>query len=278
MSNCKNSYGITHVKLVIDPAFEFLRAYLSALPEKFDERGKVIHEGRNVIRQDEAGPVKLVIKSYRRIYLANRIRYTYFYPSKAQRAFDHAQLLLEKNIQTPRPIAYLEYTEGGLLKQSFFVSEYTGSLPLSAIFKMKVPDLRALLMSFARFTYQLHQQNIYHVDYSIGNILFLKNGHGYEFSLIDNNRMHFGPINYLKGIRNLERLGLPVEILAYIAKEYARLRGIHEIIAVERLFHYHRNRLMRVRAKEWMKDVLKRLNVLAQSALPQRREIVKSER
>src|SRR5690606_11199953 len=109
-----------------------------AIPDRFEELGRVIHNDRNILRHDESGNVALVIKSYRRIYLPNRIRYTYFYPSKARRAFDYARFLLDKGFITPKPIAYIECKNNLLLTESYFVSEYTEFQPLKYI--RELPD------------------------------------------------------------------------------------------------------------------------------------------
>lgn len=242
--------------MIIDPEFNFLQDYLDELPSKFDSVGKVIQSNRNIIREDKVQDVRLVIKSYRRIYLINRIRYTYLYPSKAQRAFDYAKVLLEKGFHTPRPIAYIEIIKNGLINQSYFISEYTDFQPLNTIFTLTLPHQMELLKEVARFTYRLHQNNIYHIDYSVGNILFKQINGRYEFSLIDNNRIKFSTISFEKGIGNLKRLGLPVEHLTWIGKEYARLWNVDEIISMERLFHYKRNQLERNRVKKSMKNLL----------------------
>lgn len=93
-------------KVVVHPDYPHLEEYVREIPERFHALGKIIHKDRNILRRDEAADTALVIKSYGRIYLPNRIRYTYFYPSKAQRAFDYAGLLLQNGFGTPRPIAY----------------------------------------------------------------------------------------------------------------------------------------------------------------------------
>lgn len=225
-------------KTIIDPAYDFLKEYIEDLPHRFASLDKVLHAQRNLIKEDTVQGTRLIIKSFRRIYLTNRIRYTYFYASKAQRAFDNGKLLLEKDFLTPCPIAYIETSRHGLIDQMFFVSEYTDFQPLNTVNKTLDSATLQLLKSLAHHTFRLHQSNIYHVDYSTGNILFRERNGEYEFSLIDNNRMKLGVISFKKGIRNFSRLGLPAEHLALVGKEYARLWGVDEVAALERLFHH----------------------------------------
>ena len=80
-------------QIVINPTFEYLRSYIERIPENFDSLGHVIEDKRNVLRKDWVDEMPIVLKSFRRIYLTNKIRYSFFHPSKAERAFDHAMIL-----------------------------------------------------------------------------------------------------------------------------------------------------------------------------------------
>ncbi|HEX7014300.1 MAG TPA: lipopolysaccharide kinase InaA family protein [Cyclobacteriaceae bacterium] len=247
-------------KVVVHPDYRHLEDYVRDIPLRFHSLGKIIHKDRNVLRRDEMADTALVIKSYGRIYLPNRIRYTYFYPSKAQRAFDYAGVLLENGFRTPRPIAYIECFSRGILTDSFFISEYTDFQPLKTIRKLTSDEQTTLLEDLATFTYRLHQSQIYHGDYSIGNILYKKIGGRFEFSLVDNNRMKFGPVNFHRGIRTMGRLGLPAEHLVAIGKMYGRLWNVDEIVVMERLFHYQKSQRDSYLLKQSGKLLLRKLN------------------
>jgi hypothetical protein len=247
-------------KVVVHPDYRHLEDYVREIPERFHSLGKIIHKDRNILRRDEIADTSLVIKSYGRIYLPNRIRYTYFYPSKAQRAYDYANVLLENGFRTPQPIAYIECFERGLLTNSYFICEYTDFQPLKTIRSLPSYEQTTLLEDLATFTYRLHQSHIYHGDYSIGNILYKRIDDRYEFSLVDNNRMRFGPINFERGIRTMGRLGLPAEQLVAIGKMYGRLSNVDEIVVMERLFHYQRSRRDSYLLKQSGKLLLRKLN------------------
>lgn len=247
-------------EIFIDPDYIHLEEYVRAIPDRFEELGRVIHNDRNILRHDESGNVALVIKSYRRIYLPNRIRYTYFYPSKARRAFDYARLLLDKGFITPKPIAYIECKNNLLLTESYFVSEYTEFQPLKYISELPAEEQEELLDELAAFTYRLHLNHIYHGDYSVGNILFKRIDGRFEFSLVDNNRMKFGPVSFSRGVRTMGRLGLPAEQLVTIGKLYGRLWDIDEIVVMERLFHYQKNMRNANSLKRSGKQLLRKLN------------------
>jgi serine/threonine protein kinase len=243
-------------RIITNPAYSFLQEYIENIPQTFGNRGIVLHAKRNIIKEDMVQGVRLVIKSFKRIYLPNRIRYTYFASSKAQRAFDNAHILTRLGFTTPRPIAYIEITRDGLITEMYFVSEYTDFVALDAIRQTSLEDARPLLLQLARHTYKLHQTGVYHIDYNLENILFREHDGQYELSLIDNNRMKFGLIRFEDGIRNFERLGLSAEHLTLIGQEYARLSDVPEVIAIERLFYYKRKQLDRRLRKKALKEIL----------------------
>ncbi|MEJ7644680.1 MAG: lipopolysaccharide kinase InaA family protein [Chryseolinea sp.] len=240
-------------KIIINPEFEFLGDFLADLPHRFNSLGILLHAHRNIIREDTVKGVRLVVKSFKRIYLPNKIRYTYFYPSKAQRAYDNAHVLLSNGFNTPRPLAYLEIVKRGLIDEMFFVSEYTDFASLEKIHKDPAIATPELLMAFAAFTFSLHRNNIYHVDYNLGNILTNFVNGEYQFALIDNNRMLFKSIGFNEGIGNFVRLGLSSDQLTIIGKEYARLWKVDESIGIRLLFEkklaqsrkFERNRSMK---------------------------------
>ncbi|MBT1688182.1 lipopolysaccharide kinase InaA family protein [Dawidia soli] len=253
-------------RIITDPAYSFLQEYVENIPHTFGDRGIVLHAKRNIIKEDTVHGVHLVIKSFKRIYLPNRIRYTYFASSKAQRAFDNAHILTKLGFTTPRPIAYIEITRDGLITDMYFVSEYTDFVALDKIREAPLEEARPLLLQLARHTYQLHQTGVYHIDYNLENILFRQHDGRYELSLIDNNRMKFGLIRFNDGIRNFERLGLSTEHLTFVGREYARLWNVPEVIAIERLFYYKRKQLEKRLRKKALKQVLAGLKNLRETS------------
>lgn len=42
---------------------------------------------------------------------------------------------------------------------------------------------------------ELHEAEVYHADFSPGNVLYDRTEEGVRFSLIDINRMYFGPVS-----------------------------------------------------------------------------------
>lgn len=244
-------------KVVVNPRYQNLQAYMEAIPAELDSLGNLLYDKRNIIREDTVNGVRMVIKSFKRIYLPNRIRYTYWHTSKAARAYSNANILIENGFNTPAPIGYIEVYKNGLLNAMFFVCEYTSLPSLQIINTFPENEVRKILTDFTRFTYRLHQRNIYHIDYNITNILFHKAGDAYTFSLIDNNRMGFGRVSFIKGLKNFRLLKLTPEQRTVIGKEYARLWGMDENVGASKLLAYSEAEARQRRFRKSFKKILK---------------------
>lgn len=243
-------------KIVINPKYQFLEKYINQVPEHFKNLTEVLYDVRNVIKADEVSNVKLVIKSFHRNYLTNRIRYTFFHPSKAKRAYDNGMELIKRGFLTPDPVAFIERFEYGLMNESFFICLRTDFTKLEFHF---ASGGEQLMKELAKYTFHLHQSGIYHLDYSNGNILCKSEGDHYQFSLVDNNRMKFGSFSYQRRLKNFRLLGLSHEHLVTVAGEYARLENrdpqeaINYVVSSERK-HSERRKLR----KKLKKSILNR--------------------
>jgi hypothetical protein len=244
-------------KVILHPRYQHLQAYIEAIPATFDSLGNVLYNKRNVVREDTFEGVRMVIKSFKRIYLPNKIRYTYWHPSKAARAYANAILLLDNGFNTPAPIAYIEVTKNGLLREMYFVCEYTALQSLQAIKDFSEEETKKILLDFTRFTFRLHTQSIYHIDYNISNILFEKINDTYVFSLIDNNRMGFGRVDFNKGLKNFRLLKLTDAQRALIGKEYARLWRVDETLGAEKLIALSTSEASQRKFRKSFKKLLK---------------------
>jgi hypothetical protein len=102
-----------------------------------------------------------------------------------------------------------------------------------------VPDAENKLRSFAFFTAALHEAEIYHIDYSPGNVL-IKNmpDNTYQFSLIDINRMQFKSVSKEEALKNLDRMCLSRRISSDIARYYAQYKGWNAKNTVDKVNDY----------------------------------------
>lgn len=236
--------------LMINPKYEYLREYISRLPETFEQEGRVIYRGRNLIKVLKIGDLEINVKRYGVPLLVNKIVYAFFRLSKGKRAFHYPEMLLAKGFETPCPIAYLEQKRWGLIQHSFFVSIQS---PYQHKFyefgNADVESCRDVVVAFAKYTARLHEAGILHRDYSPGNILFDEIDGEYHFSLVDINRMYFGPVSIERGCANFARLWGQKALFELLAREYASARGADA--------EYCRRQILFHRKKFWRKFKLK---------------------
>ena len=213
----------------INPAAEHLRSFSEHLPEQFDAGGEALHTGRNTIKAFEVGGEQLAVKRFRRPNLLRALIYT-FRRSKARRSYEHAMRLRALGVDSPEPIAWIEYRRRGLLSDSFYVSRRSDYTPLSQTTE-HFPSAGTLpvLEAFARFAAQLHERGIEHRDFNHGNVLWDRDAAtgALRFQLIDINRMHFAdrPLRPRVCMVNLRRLSCPAVAFLYILDRYAEARG-----------------------------------------------------
>jgi hypothetical protein len=84
---------------------------------------------------------------------------------------------------------------------------------------------KTLYNRVASFALTLHRLDIYHDDFSLGNILVIDNPDYFSFALVDLNRVMFRKVSYRNGLQNFAKLGLPKEDLNMLIREYAILSG-----------------------------------------------------
>ncbi|MDR1644572.1 MAG: lipopolysaccharide kinase InaA family protein [Tannerellaceae bacterium] len=229
------------MQIIIHPAYRSLAPWIEALPDRFGHEGESIYKERNEIKRIRTEQIDVAVKSFRIPHLANRIAYTFFRPSKAKRSYRNAQILLEKGIGTPHPIACIEEKTGGLLARSFYVSEHISDAGLLRELRgQPLREVQDLAEAFAHFTAGIHRRETLHCDYSPGNILYRKDGEQtFSFYLVDINRMRFDrPVDAPTAAFNLRKLWGKTETILFIAGIYARDRGFDEAHFKEMLLHY----------------------------------------
>lgn len=195
----------------------------------FIKAGQNVLKGdRNVIKSFDLGEEKINIKSFKIPNSFNSFVYRFIRKSKAKRSFEYAEKLLEADILTPSPIAYIEEFSTLGLQKSYYVSrhiEYDFDFR-DLIHQPKFPDREIILRQFAEFTFRLHENNINFFDHSPGNTLIVKKDQNtYDFYLIDLNRMAFEPMDFDKRMYNFRRLWLSKTMIKIMAETYAKLYG-----------------------------------------------------
>ncbi|MDH6356701.1 lipopolysaccharide kinase InaA family protein [Parabacteroides sp. PF5-9] len=230
-----------HTKWTVHPTFYKLESFILQLPDIFDHEGEVIYQGRNELRLFHIEGYPLIVKSYQRPHLFNRIAYTCLRASKAERAYLYALKLIELGIGTPAPVGYIVCRDGLLMEKSYSVSLQSDCPHLYKDFYTKVFSReKEILTAIARTTAHLHMHGILHKDYSEGNILFDDSLKEIPVELIDLNRMVFGKVSLEKGCKNFERLLGSDEMLETMGEVYAKERHLDPVACVERIkYHVH---------------------------------------
>jgi len=197
------------------------------IKENFKANAKVLYDQRNIIKLFEINGKQYVVKSFKTPHLFNRIVYSFFRKSKAERSYINTKKLESLNIGTPSPVAYIEFYSSFLIKESFYISEYFDfDYQMSdALYDEKFDDRDSAFRQFAIFTYEIHNKGVFHSDYNHGNILFKNNKGIYEFSLVDVNRMKFMTLNDNLRMKSMCRLTKNLDTLKLIVKHYCTTSG-----------------------------------------------------
>ena len=181
------------MKEVINPAYGRFEDFVRRVPRIFSEEGKTIYKARNEIKVFEVDGVELNVKRYRVPFLINRVIYRFFRQPKAVRAYEYALRLVAKGFETPAPIAYILFRKKGFLGYSYFISLQSSYKTLYKVGQRPVEGNEDIFRALGTYMAELHEAEVYHADFSPGNVLYDRTEEGVRCSLIDINRMHFGP-------------------------------------------------------------------------------------
>ncbi len=194
-----------------------------------DKRNRV---GVVALPQEDGENVYIVIKEFHSRGV-NRLK-SLLLPGKAFKAWHGAVALVEREIETPAPVAFLERRKGLFLDQSFFLTERVSGVQEIRFLFPKLPpsELRELLVSLSQHLSTSHKKGILHRDLSDGNILVKRDKSGnFRFYLIDTNRIRVKKrIGLLSGVKNLIRLGVPLDFQRFFLEHYlgeTRVKRFH---------------------------------------------------
>ena len=243
-----------------------LKSQLFDFIDNFNTSGLIFADGnRNTIKLFDIENSKVNIKSFKKPHILNSFIYKYFRKSKARRSFEFANMLLENEIGTPQPIAYIEKSSVFGLINSYYISEH---LECDFTFREflelhEFTETEIILRQFIRFSYLLHQKGIEFLDNSPGNTLIKKNEKGvYNFFLVDLNRMSFHEkMSFEIRMKNLCRLTYKVEMVKIMSNEYSIVSGESEELIFKTLWkmttdfqnQYFRKRKLKKKLKFWKK-------------------------
>lgn len=214
----------------ISPAYNhllFLEAVSDCHRLLSQPKTQLLLDGRNRVgavslpRQDGIWK-DIVIKEFSSVGV-NKLK-SAFLKGKAFKSWRGSAALVERGIETPHPVAFLEWRKGLFLEQSFFLSEKLSDVEeIRFLFqKLPPPEMRELLFSLGQYLSCCHNQGIIHRDLSDGNILVKRESGGqFKFYLIDTNRIRLmRHVRLWRRIKNLIRLGIPDNFQHYFLEQY----------------------------------------------------------
>lgn len=215
------------MKIILNPKYEHLRAYLSHIEEHFERDGKDLYSDRNVIRTLNVDGVKLCVKRYGPLSLRGRLAVKIYKASKGKKAYFRPLELRERGFESPEPVAFVKYNRGLITSTTYFVcllSDYRHNL--GNVSALSEEERNAVIEHFARFAARLHEDGFLHRDFSSDNILYDKVNDRYHFALIDTNSLRTGrPVSIEKGCANFARLLGDEDFFTRLADAYARARN-----------------------------------------------------
>lgn len=226
------------MKILLNPQYATLRPFVENLSANFRlSQSTTLHEGRNTVKLFTIDGLPIVVKSYGHLSLVNRAIYGILRKSKGMRAYLYAGRLRRLGIDTPEEIAVVEIRHRGLLRENYFVSLYSDLRPLPSVTEANPPhpETQPILDALADFLLRLHRAGVLHKDLNIGNMLYRPDGKGgYEFQLIDINRMSFHQaLSMRQRIKNLRRLSCAPITYMYLIYRYAEKTGGDEISSIQ---------------------------------------------
>jgi serine/threonine protein kinase len=215
--------------LVCVKKLEVFQGELVSIKEWFGEKGESLHDDRNVIKRYSSKEFPnlekdIVVKSFKTPNSLSRFIYTFFRASKAKRSFENSITLAEAGFSVPEPLAYIEFKDKGLLKESFYISEYlVFDCSLHEVFRRQADGFHwnEILPLVVDQGFKMHEKGVLHKDFSPGNVLVKKKDSGFKFSFVDLNRMYKGRISEKKGLASFMRLAHDNDSERMIVERYA---------------------------------------------------------
>lgn len=227
------------MKITVHSEYRLLSDFVCEVPDMMRQKqGELLYEGRNVVRLFDYEGTKLVVKQFKKAHIFQRIVYTFFRKTKAERAFLYAKELRQRGFETPHEVAYLEHSPWGLFRTGYFISTYC-DYPTAYHDLAKVEDYnKELAASIAGCLAKLHQKGVLFGDLNLNNFLFKLDGDDYRLVLIDTNRSTFvdGMPSFEQCMLNLRTLTHRRDLLEYILRIYSRQMGWEEQAVTDKVF------------------------------------------
>lgn len=243
--------------------YEHLRNEIYHIPSRFANEGDVIYNVRNCIKKLNVAEEVWNIKSFQIPISINRFIYRYCRKSKAERSYRNAMRLLQLDISTPQPIAYIIEKNLWRIQRSYYISQQIAyDYTLGDLFRKPPADAAQIITLCIKYINSFHRKGVYFIDLSVGNILIKRESNGdFTFFLIDLNRTRFynRPLTCRECVKAFCRLDTTDEQKENVLQQYARISGF-DYADVLRYYQQHKEKDIRRRKmkKYHLKRLLKR--------------------
>ncbi len=227
---------INRCRIVVNPKFDKYSSLVSMIPDIFTVKGDTIYSKRNVVKRFAAEDgSNIIVKKYKVPNLIQQLSYSSFRMSKAERAYIYAIQFLQKGIETPEPIAFIETYEKGRFTDSYFVSMEDKRSSCDVLLSPQCSAREQLIDNLAHFIVSLHKKGVMHGDLNLSNILYEVDNNGtYTFSVIDINRSRFTNNPSIRQcLNNLMRMTHRRDVSAELVAAYADVRRWDKTMCVE---------------------------------------------
>ncbi len=186
-----------------------MRSFIERIPDVFEQEGRTIYTGRNLIKVMQAPDgTEINVKRFHVPSGPNRLIYSLgIRKPKGQRAFEYPMILESKGIGAPTAIALIEQRNVlGLLGYTYLVTQQCNyGHTLYEVGNAKPGTYENLARALAHFAANIHNRKVLHKDFTPGNVLWKQDDEGFHFMIVDINRMKFGTVGMKEGLRNLSR-------------------------------------------------------------------------
>lgn len=74
------------MRVIVNPKYAHLQKEIEEIPRSFQKERDVVYDGRNVLKRIGLGSIDVVVKSFKKPHIINRVVYSFFRQSKAERS------------------------------------------------------------------------------------------------------------------------------------------------------------------------------------------------
>ena len=64
------------MRVIVNPKYAHLQKEIEEIPRSFQEKGDVVYDGRNVLKRIGLGSIDVVVKSFKKPHIINRVVYS----------------------------------------------------------------------------------------------------------------------------------------------------------------------------------------------------------